>query len=311
MIIKSIKNALLQLYYKVKYWKKKGNYGSVYSSLNIDYKDEEQMAGIISKCLREKIPYCIGKIGGNEANAVVYDAIGSLPQKRKAYIRLCYYAGFFPKKFDADLLNEYVSEQISAIKQIDMLVYYEKEYEEYLLKKFASPQMIWVDVVGSWSQKICWTRELKGYRVVVVHPYARLIEQQYHSREKIYPNSDVLPQFDLRVVEAVQTMAESKESRFATWFDALEYMYKEIMKEDFDIALIGCGAYGLPLAARVKKAGKIGVHMGGDLQMLFGIRGKRWDNRELAQRWFNDYWVRPGDSEKVNGFESIENGCYW
>lgn len=42
-------------------------------------------------------------------------------------------------------------------------------------------------------------------------------------------------------------------SAFSTWFDALDYMCGECEKIDFDIALLGCGAYGYPLAAHIKK----------------------------------------------------------
>lgn len=68
----------------------------------------------------------------------------------------------------------------------------------------------------------------------------------------------------------MQTIADSRDERFSDWFEALEHMYSEAMKEDFDVAIIGCGAYGFPLAAKIKKAGKIGIHLGGAAQLLFG-----------------------------------------
>ena len=37
----------------------------------------------------------------------------------------------------------------------------------------------------------------------------------------------------------------------------------------------------------------------------------RWDDREKAQKWFNDSWVRPSEEYKVSGYDSIEGGCYW
>ena len=54
-------------------------------------------------------------------------------------------------------------------------------------------------------------------------------------------------------------------------------MVKEIEKKDFDIALIGAGAYGMPLAYKIKKMGKKAIHIGGSLQCLFGIKGSRWE----------------------------------
>ena len=45
---------------------------------------------------------------------------------------------------------------------------------------------------------------------------------------------------------------------------------------DYDVVLIGAGAFSLPLVAHAKRRGKVGIHMGGSLQILFGILGKRW-----------------------------------
>ena len=55
---------------------------------------------------------------------------------------------------------------------------------------------------------------------------------------------------------------------------ALNYMFDEAMKKNFDVAIIGCGAYGFPLAAKLKQAGKIVIHLGGATQLLFGIIGR-------------------------------------
>ena len=54
-------------------------------------------------------------------------------------------------------------------------------------------------------------------------------------------------------------MAKAKDNRFDDWFQALWYMYEEISKIDYEIAIIGCGAYGFPLAGLIKKDGKIVV----------------------------------------------------
>ncbi len=143
-----------------------------------------------------------------------------------------------------------------------------------------------------------WSKSLEGKKVLVIHPFADTIASQYKKREKLFDNKEVLPEFELQTIKAVQTIAGTKDDRFKDWFEALEYMYNEATKKDFDIALIGCGAYGFPLAAKLKKAGKQTVHMGGSLQILFGIKGKRWDNHEIIGKLYNDAWVRPGEKEK-------------
>lgn len=70
-------------------------------------------------------------------------------------------------------------------------------------------------------------------------------------------------------------------------------------KIDFDIALIGCGAYGMPLASFIKGMGKQAVHLAGWTQILFGIKGKRWDDLPYVSKFYNNAWVRPQQQSKI------------
>ena len=79
----------------------------------------------------------------------------------------------------------------------------------------------------------------------------------------------------------------------------------------FDVAIIGAGAWGVPLASHAKALGRVGIHLGGATQLLFGIRGARWDNHSIIRALYNDAWVRPGVADRPGKFRNIENGCYW
>ena len=86
------------------------------------------------------------------------------------------------------------------------------------------------------------------------------------------------------------------------------------MNIEFDIAIIGCGAYGLPLAAKIKKSGKQAIHLAGATQLLFGIKGKRWEENadfSYVRKWFNEEWVYPSDEDKLENGNCVEGGCYW
>jgi len=83
------------------------------------------------------------------------------------------------------------------------------------------------------------------------------------------------------------------------------------MKIDFDVALIGAGSYSIPLASFVKGIGKKAIHLGGETQILFGIKGGRWDVREAERSFYNEHWVRPLSSEVPQNYQNVENGCYW
>ena len=80
---------------------------------------------------------------------------------------------------------------------------------------------------------------------------------------------------------------------------------------DYDVAIIGCGAYGFSLAAHTKRMGKKAIHLGGATQILFGIKGKRWDELPAVNKFYNKYWVRPLPEETPARKERVEGGCYW
>ena len=88
-------------------------------------------------------------------------------------------------------------------------------------------------------------------------------------------------------------------------------MCKDISKIDFDVALLGCGSYGLPLANYIKNLGKSAVYIGGGLQLYFGIKGKRWENSQDITKFYNDYWTRANTNETPNTSNMVEGGCYW
>ena len=65
-----------------------------------------------------------------------------------------------------------------------------------------------------------------------------------------------------------------------------------------------------------KRMGKKGFHLGGSLQLLFGIRGKRWDNPDYNPDYnfaelINEHWVKPGTAERPANADKVEGACYW
>lgn len=95
-------------------------------------------------------------------------------------------------------------------------------------------------------------------------------------------------------------------------FTSLNLMKNKIDSLEFDISLVGCGAYGLPIGSYIKNhKKKSAIHLGGSLQILFGIIGNRWVSNQRIMRFFNEHWTRPIDSERIINFNTIEGGCYW
>ena len=95
--------------------------------------------------------------------------------------------------------------------------------------------------------------------------------------------------------------------RHRDWFETLEDLKSRMEKIEFDIALVGAGAWSLPLAAHAKAIGKKGIHLGGSLQLMFGIKGGRFDDNKI----YNSSWVRPLPQDSPANFRLMEKGAYW
>ena len=227
------------------------------------------------------------------------------------------YSGFFPPTPDS--VGKFCEMMLEDTKCVDILGSWVKE-EYYMREYLSKARKVQLRLLEPYFSENPWSRVLKGKNVLVVHPFAETIEKQYQNRRLLFENPDVLPDFNLFTIRAVQSLS-GELTGFSDWFEALQWMEDEIDKINYDVCLIGCGAYGFPLAAHVKRQGKKAVHLGGALQLLFGIRGKRWEDPNLGvsmgvpPRYYlnlmNDYWIRPGNDLKPSGADKIEGGCYW
>lgn len=217
-------------------------------------------------------------------------------------------AGFFPRTPAA--CRRFVERMLADLREVDVLGTWCKQ-EVCFADSLAPATRVRFRDLEPYMHAQPWSRWLEGKRVLVVHPFTDTIASQYAKRTLLFDDPQVLPQFELLLVQSVQSIAGNR-TDFATWFDALAHMEAQIASLDFDVALIGCGAYGLPLAAHVKRLGRMAVHLGGQTQLLFGIKGKRWETGHARiQRMFNAHWVYPSEHERPPGHGGVEGGAYW
>jgi hypothetical protein len=224
-------------------------------------------------------------------------------------INMC--AGFFPA--DISAVERFCTLMLSDAQIVDLLGSWLPE-ENMVAPQLAINQKIDLELLNPYFSKVPWTQALMGKKVLVIHPFAETIEAQYKKRELIFRNN-LLPKFDLITIKAVQSIAGEK-TTFQTWFDALAHMQRQMDSIDYDICLVGCGAYGFPIAAHAKRSGKKGFHLGGSLQLLFGIRGKRWENPNYNPDYnfsalMNEHWVKPGEEDRPKNASEVEGACYW
>lgn len=278
-----------------------------------------QTAEEINNCIKDMIlsgnPFLAGRFGATELFCVRTFDFEVESKYDKVLSQMENWSGFFPSK--KELGDKFKNLMLDLIPEANVMGIWMLPFEEYYLNSYGNKQLqttYLLDLEPWSSPEKPWSAALNGKKVLVIHPFKETIERQYKRREEIFPGTDILPKFELITLKAVQTVAGEKDNRFSTWFDALEWMYQEAMKIDFDVAIIGCGAYGFPLAAKLKQAGKQAIHLAGATQLLFGIKGKRWEENTAfayVQKFFNDAWVYPSDEDKPKAANKVEGGCYW
>lgn len=266
-------------------------------------------------------PFMVCRFGNTELQTVVGNLKTKIVGQSKeadAYLdkwftRLGKDSGFFP--VDYKYLDRFTDCILDACKEADLLAMWHLNMEDFVIEEYnPNVKLTYLFRLEPWLANCRpWSAALKGKKVLVIHPFEDTIRAQFQKREKLFPNTEILPEFELKTLKAVQTLCGERDERFQNWFEALEYMVQTALKIDFDVAIIGCGAYGMPLAAKLKQAGKQAIHLGGATQLLFGIKGRRWEENYPSKiaTCFNADWTYPLDSEKPKNGGTVEMGCYW
>lgn len=279
----------------------------IHNHLNPNMLEKDEAKYYVRDLLTRETPCMVARFGSVEIQGVV-NGISPFPfnliLKKRTYKSLIQNAGFFPvsrqsvKKFSKIMLESMIKCDCLGSWRIE---------EMFFRGELRNAKKIRLNCLSPENGEI-WLSTLEGKKVLVIHPMSELIEQQYNTvgGERIWPDTNILPRFkSLITIKSVNSINGNCD--FDTWFDALDYMKRQIDKTDFDVALLGCGAYGFPLAAYIKSIGKKAVHIGGALQLLFGIKGKRWEGASFI----NDFWISPRPQDRPTGFEKVEGGCYW
>lgn len=227
-------------------------------------------------------------------------------------------SGFFADDYeDKELaMDEYAKMTLEGIGECDYLsaLFPERVYMPFLFKYYARKTTTATDsdFGPHFTMKTdkTWLRGLKNKKVLVVNSFARSIEYQYSRKEKLVRSKEYeLPEFTLRTYQTLVTQCGERPHNFKNFFEAYDKMLDDIKKIDFDVALVGAGAYGFPLSVELKKMGKIVIETCGHTPLFFGVYGER-DVRQGIAEYMTDAWIRPIE-EKPKAYKKVEDGCYW
>lgn len=277
----------------------------------------------IADAILQKRAYAAGRLGTVEGDLLHWKILhpnllfpSSLLRNGKTL------AGVFPPT-QANA-RQFVEAYLEEVKNLDFLGVRNKDFfsgyfkmESHVVEKTLPKTLGTIDSLSPLGEDSSWVEALRGKRILVVHPFAKTILAQYElNRRDLFPNPNWLPEFNLQVYTPFQTAGEDNpQVKPLNWLEALNAMIDDISKLSFDVALVSAGAYGLPLATAIKQMGRVGIHIGGVLQLFFGIRGGRWDavssQYEALSKYHSNSWVRPTKDETPTWNKSVEGGAYW
>lgn len=160
----------------------------------------------------------------------------------------------------------------------------------------------------------CWLELLRGRRVLIVSPFADLLRDRAEAGvyEAVWESAGK-PWFEPAAVSSVEIpygFDPETQRRYGSALELLEDVCDKLAALDFDLALIGAGGIAIPIAAAVKDSGRVGLSLGGHLQVMFGVHGRRWLNRrEWRQEIINDAWVGLPERYRPDPALTVED--YW
>jgi len=160
-----------------------------------------------------------------------------------------------------------------------------------------------------------WVNALNGKSILIISPFVETIKNQLNVQEKLFYGSHYnwFQNCTFSFLKPPVTLAGNHENK--EWHDHFEEFKEQLLSNnDFEVALVSCGGYGIPVCGFIyEEMNRSAIYMGGVLQMFFGICGGRWEVEEKTalDKYRNQYWTRPSQNEKPRNFQSIEGGCYW
>lgn len=266
----------------------------------------------IKEMIESSTPFIAGKIGAVEHQIIKYHFYNRSWDDNLRW-HASNHAGITPP---SDFILKYFTDlYIESLNNLDFLSIWFPDAlgsEEFRIANHYCPNATLVAGLQSlepFYHKDPWSSALKDKKVLVVHPFEDSIKYQYSRKELLFEDKTILSDFDLITFKTHQTHGGGNTD--LPWNVCFEDMADRIQKNEFDVALVAAGGYGLPICNVIKKMNKPVVHVGGGLQIMFGIKGNRWDNMPAVNRFYNSEWKRPYDSEKTRNHAVVEGSTYW
>ena len=223
---------------------------------------------------------------------------------------------------DVDFYARYNDFYISHIRNLDALGLFGVPSEARLIQYYALtvPTMAFQDQEPDRSvpnnPALCYLQFFRGKRILIVTSQADVLAERANKKtfEAVWRKTGK-PWFYPSSVEALSFpygWAPQALTQYGDLLRLFEMLASKMAGLHFDVALVAAGGLGIPLAVEVKRSGKICLSLGGHLQALFGVIGRRWRQREVWKRnYINEAWIDMPDPRSDWSVSGGDGGAYW
>lgn len=281
----------------------------------------------VRRAAEEGRAWATGKIGVSERRWMYLPMLldrHPTPRQRVAYAASlswhCRSTGVYPHREDFYLrFNEFYNEHLQHLDCVGICC--DSQFERdvvahYTLKRTVHYLHQEPDRSAPAKPELCYLPAFAGKRLLIVCPFARMLRARANEAtfERVWSNIGKR-WFHPASVDALEFpygFEPATQAVYPTALDLYESIAADLEEREFDIALIAAAGLSIPIASKVKSLGKIGISLGGHLQVLFGVIGTRWRDRpEWKSQYFNDAWVdMPADLRPANS-HLCDFGSYW
>ena len=295
-------------------------------------------ASVLSKQIESPNKFIVSRIGGLELDLyLMYKTMGIQECMNSAtFSQMKKYAGYFDVNNNPANIEKYVqlfekcyknsqtvmianSSLESHIKMITILnPYYtihqpRAEYHPVIQTLLANKSVVSYHLLESFNYLNNWFSSLDGKKILIVSTFDNEIQEQLNIKDQLFSNHFLKKYPNFKSVEYVHTYLtlDDFEKPYSDWFETYNSYCRQIATKDFDIALVFCGCYAYPISNYIyENMHKSSIIVGGIGQLLFGIRGSRWET-PYFQRLYNDKWTHRKLNRDVNGFASEGLNAYF
>jgi hypothetical protein len=284
-----------------------------------------EMQRVIIECQSNNKPFFIVRLSGNEPNLCSIAFANAMPPRYLLQNMLLVAGIQFPS---ANCFHEYVKTYTESFKRCDMVGVWTggsmlEQTRAFYNIIYQNPERAWRPFTATalepyysmHDERYAFDSIFKNKKVLILTSHSKTIKSQIPNLKNIFKKPVFHETTSFFVQKTPQQNGGSHDNR--SWklhFEELKTKVENIKNTffDFDIALVSCGGFGMPISDYIRSdLGKSVIYVGGALQLFFGVMGSRWEKSERIQEHVNSYWVRPLEVDRPSNPEYCEQSCYW